>query len=130
MADRTIFISWGANIAGREQRGLEVFNEAVGLYGRMQQEGRIEGFDVCLLTPSTGIDGYMCLRGSAEQMAAVHEDPEFQRVIVDATMIVKDLKMCDGYTGEGIAPQMAMYQEAIGKVPQMGGAESGRFARA
>ncbi len=49
MADRILFISWGAPVAGREERGLEVFNDAVGLYGRMQQEGRIESFDVVLL---------------------------------------------------------------------------------
>ena len=120
MADRILFITWGANVAGREERGLEVFNEAVGLYGRMQQEGRIEGFDVALMTPSgAGIDGYMCLKGSAEQLNAVKEDQDYLRVMTDASLIVKNLCVCDGYANEGIAPQMAMYQEAIGRVPQM-----------
>ncbi len=118
MADRVLFISWGANVAGREARGLEVFNETLGLYGRMQQGGRIESFDVVLLTPASGIDGYMQLHGSAEQLAAVREDEEFQRTLVDASMIVKDLSMVDGFTNAGIARQMEMYQEAIGKVPQ------------
>ena len=68
MADRVLFISWGENVAGREERGLEVFNEAVGFYGRMQQEGRIEGFDVVLLEPNGDIDGYIELTGSAEQL--------------------------------------------------------------
>jgi hypothetical protein len=118
MADRVLFISWGANVAGREERGMEVFNEALGLYGRMQQEGRIESFDVVLLTPSTGMDGYMQLNGSAEQMAAVREDEEFQRVLIDASLIVEDLAMTDGYSNAGIARQMEMFQEAVSKVPQ------------
>jgi hypothetical protein len=118
MADRVLFLSWGANVAGREERGMEVFNEALGLYGRMQQEGRIESFDVVLLTPSTGMDGYMQLNGSAEQLAAVREDEEFQRVLIDATLIVEDLALTDGYANAGIARQMEMYQEAISKVPQ------------
>src|SRR4051812_7505799 len=106
MADRIVLITWGANVAGREERGLEVFNEAVGLYGKMQQEGRIENFDVSLLTPNGGgIDGFMCLRGSAEQLAAVKEDEDYQRVMADASLIVKDLCVCDGYTNSGIAPQ-------------------------
>jgi len=42
MADRILFIGWGATVRGREERGLEVFNQAVGFYGRCQQEGRIE----------------------------------------------------------------------------------------
>jgi len=133
MADRMICITWGENVAGREQRGLEVFNEAVGLYGRMQQDGRIESFDVALLPPNGGaIDGFMLLRGTADQLNAVKEDEEFQRVMIDASLIVHGLCMCDGYANEGIAKQMAMYQEAIAKVPQDGAAaeSSGRFARA
>ena len=120
MADRMIHISWGAPVAGREERGLEVFNEALGLYGRMQQEGRIESFDVALMVPNGAkLDGFIALRGSAAQMAAVREDEDFQRNMVDASLIVKDLCVCEGYTNEGIAQQMAMYQEAIGRVPQM-----------
>ena len=52
MADRVLFISWRMVVRGREERALEVFNEALGLYGRMQQEGRIERFDVVLLEPN------------------------------------------------------------------------------
>jgi hypothetical protein len=118
MADRVLFISWGGNVHGREERGLEVFNDTMGLYGRMQQEGRIESFDVALLDPSTGIDGYIQLHGSAEQLAAVKEDEEFRRGLFDASLIVEDLKMADGYTNAGIAKEMEMYQEAISKVPQ------------
>jgi hypothetical protein len=118
MADRVLFISWGENVAGREERGLEVFNETVGMYGRFQQEGKIESFDVVLLNPGTGVDGYLALHGSAQQLAAIKEDEEFQRGLLNATLIVHDIKMIDGYTGAGIAKQMEMYQEAISKVPQ------------
>jgi hypothetical protein len=119
MADRVLFISWDTPVRGREERSLEVFNEAVGLYGRMQQDGRIETFDVVLLTPNAGIDGYMQLHGSAEQIAAVHEDEEFRRMIVDAGMIVDGLCMVDGLTNEAIAESMGLYRDAIAKVPQM-----------
>lgn len=119
MADRVLFISWGSSVAGREERGLEVFNESIGLYGRLQQEGRIESFDVALLNPSEGIDGYIQLHGSAAQLAAVREDDDFRRTLFDATLIVNNLSMVDGVTGEGIAGEMAMYQEAVSKVPQM-----------
>src|SRR6478609_5143396 len=96
MADRVLFLSWGESIAGREERGLEVFNEAVGLYGRMQQEGKIESFDVALLQPNGSIDGYMQLNGSAAQIAAVMEDDEFRRITVDASLIVHDLHVTTG----------------------------------
>jgi hypothetical protein len=95
-----------------------VFNEALGLYGRMQQDGRIESFDVVLLAPSGGLNGYMELRGSAAQMAAVREDADFRRVLVDASMVVDNLRLVDGYCNDGIAREMALYQAAIGGIPQ------------
>ncbi len=118
MADRVLFISWGENVAGREERGLEVFNEVVGMYGRMQQEGKIESFDVALFNPSPGIDGYMAVHGSAEQIATLKEDDDFRRTLIDASLIVHDLSMVEGYTNAAIAREMERYQEAISKVPQ------------
>ena len=119
MADSVLFIGWGENVAGREERGLEVFNEAVGMYGRMQQDGRIEKFDVCLLSPhGGGLSGCILLHGTAEQLAAVEEDAEYRRNLVDANMIVRELGAVRGWVNEGIADQMALYQEAIGRVPQ------------
>jgi hypothetical protein len=118
MADRVLFVSWGMTVRGREERAMENFNEAVGLYGRMQQDGRIESFDIVLLSPNGSLDGYMELHGSAEQIAALREDQEFIRIVTEASLIVDDLRMVDGYTGNAIAEQMAIYQEAISKVPQ------------
>jgi hypothetical protein len=118
MADRVLFIGWGTPVRGREERGLEVFNEAVGLLGRMQQDGRIEGFDVCLLEPNDDLNGFVVARGSAEQIKALREDDDFRRNTTDSSLIVEDLRHIEGSTNEGVAREMAMYQEAIAKVPQ------------
>ena len=118
MADRVLFISWGTPVPGREERGLEVFNDALGICGRMQQDGRIESFDVVLLEPNGELNGYIEMHGSAEQIAAVHEDEEFQRNTVDASLIVNNLRHIDGATNAEVARQMTMYQESIARVPQ------------
>jgi hypothetical protein len=118
MAERLMFIGWDGVVSGREERALEVFNDALGLYGRMQQDGRIEKFDVVLLGPNGGVDGYMELHGTPQQMAALREDEEFARVITAANLCVEGLSLVDGYTNEGIAPQMEIYKEAIAAVPQ------------
>jgi hypothetical protein len=118
MADRTLVLTWGAVVRGREERSFETFNEVVGFYGRMQQEGRIEHFDVTLLAPNASINGFMQLRGSAEQLAAVREDTDFKRLLSEAMLIVDDLCMIDGYVNEGVSAQMALFQQAIAKVPQ------------
>jgi hypothetical protein len=118
MAERVLFIGWGETVAGREERGLEVFNEALGLYGRMQQEGKIESFNTVLLDSNTTIDGYIELRGSAQQIAACRLDGEFRRVMYDASLVTRDLCIVDGACDKGVEKEVARYQEAVGKVPQ------------
>ena len=118
MADRLLCISWGEPVRGREERGLEVFNEALGLYGRWQQEGRIEGFDVVLLSPNAGMNGYIELHGTVDQLNAIREDDDYRRVLTDATMVCKDMCVVEGATNEGIARMVETYQEAVSRVPQ------------
>jgi hypothetical protein len=118
MADRVLFIGWGNVVRGREQRALEVFNESLGLYGRMQQDGRIESFDVTLLGANSVLNGYMELKGDVAQIQALQEDEEFKRAIADASLIVEDLNVIAGHTNAGVAGQMAIFADAIAKVPQ------------
>jgi hypothetical protein len=119
MSDRLLFIGWDEVVRGREERAVEVFSETVGLYGRLQQEGQIERFDVAFLPPNgSGLQGYFQLHGSADQLNAVRDMDEFNRSMADASMVVEDLRIIDGYTNEAIARQMAIFSEAAGKVPQ------------
>lgn len=118
MADRMLFIGWGATVRGREERALEVFDAAVGFYGRCQQEGRIESFDVILLEPhGGGLAGYMELHGSADQLNDLRQDEQFRRLMIDASLIVDELGIVDGFANEGIARELTLYREAIAQVP-------------
>ena len=118
MADSCLHISWTGVVAGREERAVEVFNESVGLYGRLQQEGKIEKFDVVLLDPNPGIEGYFELRGSQQQIDAVRAMDEFRQSMADATMIATDMAIIDGVCNEGVAREMERFQRAVAKVPQ------------
>ncbi|HEX4671307.1 MAG TPA: hypothetical protein VH279_03510 [Solirubrobacteraceae bacterium] len=118
MADRVLFIGWDTPVRGAEQRALDSFNEAIGLLGRMQQEGRIESFDVSLLEPNTDLGGFVIVRGTADQITAVREDEEFVRNTINASLAVDGVRHIAGWTNEGVARQMAMYQEALAGIPQ------------
>jgi hypothetical protein len=116
MADSVLFISWGAPVTGREERGLEVFNDALGYYGRLQQEARIERFDVALIMGNPRIGGYMVLHGSHAQLDATRQDGEFRDILSAAALVVRDLDVSEGVTDAGIAPEMERYQQQIARV--------------
>jgi hypothetical protein len=118
MADRVLFIGWGEGVPGREERGLEVFSEALGLLGRKQQEGQIESFDTVLLEPNGELGGFVLVRGTAEQISALRADEEFRRNSADASLIIQHLMHIEGVTNEAIATEIALFQESISKTLQ------------
>ena len=119
MADRILFIGFAQPVRGREERAIESFNEAMGYFGRKQQAGGVESFDVALLQPNADLGGFIAVHGTASQLVAVHEDEEFHRLITSAGTLVEGMRVFDGYVNEGVAGQMAIYQEAVAGVPQM-----------
>jgi hypothetical protein len=118
MADRVLFIGWSGSVRGREERSLEVFDDAMGLLGHMQQDGRIERFDVVLLGPNPNLGGFVTIQGTAKQIDALVEDEAFQRNTADAVLAVEDIQHIRGYANEGVAQQMAIFRQAVSHVPQ------------
>ncbi len=113
MADRMLMITWGTVARGQERRALDAFNEALGILGTRQQAGEIESFDVGLMQPNRDLDGYMIIKGSAEQIMALRESDDFRRNTVEASLCVDDLHHAEGFCDQGVADAMAMYVEAM-----------------
>jgi hypothetical protein len=115
MADAGLFIGWGQVVRGREGSAVDGFNEFVEYLGRLQGDGRIDNFEICFLEPHGGdLAGYTLVRGSSEQMDAVRADDEFLRHMTRASLHVEDLGVIGAALGDGIARQMAIFQEEIG----------------
>ena len=114
MADAGLFIGWGQVVRGREKRALQVFNESVEYWGGLQGDGKIEDFEVALLTPHGGdLQGFALLRGSEEQVNALLADEEFQRRVIRADQIIENQGVVTALIGEGVARGMAQYQGEI-----------------
>ncbi len=114
MADAALFIGWGQVVRGREARAVKVFNESVEYWGGLQGDGKIEDFEVVLLSPHGGdLLGFALLRGSRAQIAALHDDDEFEKRTARADMIVENQGVVDAAIGDGIARGMGIYQEEI-----------------
>jgi hypothetical protein len=114
MPEAGLFIGWGAPVRGREAKGLEVFNEGVEFWGRLQQEGRIESFEVVLLYPHGGdLLGFSLLRGTHDQLNDVGGDEEFLRLTTRAGLIVEGLGVVRAVLGEGLEQQIGLFQQAV-----------------
>jgi hypothetical protein len=121
-----MFVGFGQPVRGREERAIEVFNEFVGMFGRMQSDGRIESMDVTLLDPHGGeLGGFFLVQGSAEQCSALSMDEEFRRACIDASLIVENFGVVPAASGAAVGEEMANYAEAVRKVGVGGHALAG-----
>jgi hypothetical protein len=117
MAEMGLFIGWGPPVRGREAKGLDVFNEGVEYWGRLQQEGEIESFEVVLLYPHGGdLSGFSLLRGSGESIDRIRASDEFNRLVARAGLIVEGLGVVSAALGDSLGPQIERYREALGEL--------------
>lgn len=117
MADNALFVGWGAPVRGREQKGLDVFNEAIAFYSRLQEQGEIESFEVVLLDPHGGdLAGYVLVRGEQAKLSALAASDEFTKINTRASLIVESLGVVGAHIGNGLGKQIGVYQEQVNEL--------------
>jgi hypothetical protein len=116
MAEAGLYLGWGTVARGREKAALGIFNESMQYYGRLQQEGKIESFDVAILNPTGGdAGGFILLRGTAQQIDSLRRDDEYQELLNRVQMIVDGLRITDAIVDEGIAQQITRFEKVVGQ---------------
>jgi hypothetical protein len=114
MADYGLFIGWGTSVRGREAKALDSFNQAMEYYGRLQNEGRIESFEVGILEPHGGdLAGFALIRGERQKLSQLRVDPEFERLTTRAVLVVDGLGVIGASLGDGLGQLIATYQEEL-----------------
>jgi hypothetical protein len=117
MAEMGVFIGWGAPIPGREAKGLEVFEESVDYWGRLQHDGQIESFEVVLLYPHGGdLYGFALLRGSGDALDGIRASEEFNRFVERGGLVVQSLGIVSAALGGSLGTQIERYRQAIADI--------------
>ena len=101
MATGALVIGWGPAVRGREHKALQVFNEAIQFYTRLQQQGTIESFEPVALEPHGGdLNGFLLIRGDREKLNALRISEEFLRLSNRAALIVDNFGVITAFIGE------------------------------
>ena len=117
MADAGLFIGFGNPVRGREDQAIELFNETIGWYARLQEEGEIESFEPVFLEPHGGdLGGFILLRGDAEKLSALRVSDEFTQFTIRSSLYVDSIGVVGADMGERLQSQMAYYTEQIGAI--------------
>jgi hypothetical protein len=111
MAGDALFLGWGPIVRGRELKGLDVFQETLEYYGKLQQEGKIESFEPILLAPHGGdLGGFVLIRGERQVLDEIEAGADFRRLLARAGSVVDKVGVIAAYGGEALAQQMAVFR--------------------
>ena len=114
MAEAALCTVFGQPVPGREKQALKVYADTVEFWGRLQKEGKIERFDIAVLTPTGGdLNGFILTRGSAANLDAIRRTKEYRQLLQRVQLVVQHLRTCDAFVDEGLAEVMTQYQEVV-----------------
>jgi hypothetical protein len=114
MADRVLFLGWNRAIPGREKQAMDLFQKTTEFYNKLQSGGRIERYEVILLSSHGGdLNGFFLLYGSAAKLAELRQDKAFLEIVIEAGFCLDGSGLILGYTGEGLADIFAPYSKLI-----------------
>ena len=117
MANTTLFIGYGEVMPGRARQALQVFNEAIEYYGRLQRQGQIENFEPVLLEPHGGdLAGFFLLRGDRDKLNGVRYSEEFTRLTNRAVLVCRNVGVVSGFTGE---EQSRIFQDFLAQAAEL-----------
>jgi hypothetical protein len=92
MTTGAVVIRWGANIPGREAKGLEVFGAAIERFEQYAKAGRIHSHkEFIALTGRSG--GFMLAEGEVDELQKILVEPETLVLNSKAEAIVSDFEI-------------------------------------
>ncbi|HEU4643215.1 MAG TPA: hypothetical protein VFS44_12245 [Gemmatimonadaceae bacterium] len=115
MPDAALFIGWGPAVRGREKQALQVFDEVVAYYTRLQQSGEITSFEPVALEPHGGdLDGFLLIHGDRDRLARLRTSEEFLRLNIRGSLVVDRLGVVTAWVGDELRKQFADFGEQAG----------------
>jgi hypothetical protein len=119
----SIIITWGANIPGREAKGLEVFMKALEYFEGLAKEGRIHGHReyLALTGNMSRRAGWMIVDGEIEELQKIQISDENLRLLNEADAITQDFEvtLCMGGSDQSISEATVRYAETMGELGLM-----------
>jgi hypothetical protein len=126
MAQGALFIGWGNSVRGREQLSLQVFQEALQFFGRLQQSGQIESFEPVQLEPHGGdLAGFLLIKGDSARLGQLRMDEDFLRLTTRGQMVVEHFGVAAAFLGDELQRMFTDFgQQANDLLAQQSGGAS------
>ncbi|MFC0215524.1 hypothetical protein ACFFK0_24320 [Paenibacillus chartarius] len=112
MTKGSLIVGWGEIIPGREKAAQATLQHAMQYCVRLQQEGKIDRFEVVVLEPhGSDLNGFVLITGDKETVARLRVEDEFVEVMVGVQLVHRNVRVVGAYTGAGLQSLFKMWDE-------------------
>jgi hypothetical protein len=112
-----LFVGFGYPVRGREQKAIGVFNEFVGFFSRLQQEGEIDGFEPVFLEAHGGdLGGFFLLRGDGERLSRIRVSGDWLDLSYRAQLTVEGFGVVAAVLGGEIESELGRFERHVGEL--------------
>lgn len=115
-----VVVRWGANVAGREAKGLEVFGNAVARFEGLLKAGRIHSHKE-YFSVTGGDGGFMIVEGELSELLAITAEEDTLRLNAQAAAIVQDfeIQVYGGGTDQAVQGFIGLYANEMQTIGYM-----------
>ena len=87
-----LIVTWGANIPGREAKGLEVFGKALAHFDELAKKGRIHGHKeyISLTGNVDHLAGFMVVEGPVDELLKLQTEDSTRALLIEGATIAKN----------------------------------------
>ncbi|CAB1078299.1 hypothetical protein D1AOALGA4SA_6053 [Olavius algarvensis Delta 1 endosymbiont] len=112
MANNVLFLGWNRVVPGREQQAMNLWRKFMEYNTGLQSDGKIESFEPVILAAHGGdLNGFIMVRGEAEQLAKVRADDVFGDLAIEANYCLDRFGIVIGFTGDSITDQLSRWSK-------------------
>jgi hypothetical protein len=112
MANNALFLGWNRVVPGREHQAMNLWRKFMEYNTGLQSEGKIESFEPVILAAHGGdLNGFIMIRGEAEQLAKVRADDVFGDLAIEANYCLDRFGIVIGFIGDGITDQLSRWSK-------------------
>jgi hypothetical protein len=117
MSKGSLIVGWGEIIPGREKAAQRTLKSAMQYCVRLQQEGKIDRFEVVILEPhGSDLNGFVLITGDKGTIAQLRTENEFVSVMIGVQLVHRNVRVVGAYVGAALQSLFAIWDEQEDKL--------------
>lgn len=110
----TLVMGWNRAVPGREADAMQLFEHALGFWGKHQSQGQISSCEPIIMGAHGGdMNGFMLIKGDTDKLNQIQSSDEYMELVMRCGLILDGFGVIPAYSGDTMMKLMAKWGQLI-----------------